>query len=49
LGDELANLVDKKPIAAKATLLGDILTLSLNLARFVREATRADPKRPRVP
>jgi len=37
------------PNAAKATLLGDILSLSLNLARFVREATRAHPKRPRAP
>jgi hypothetical protein len=37
------------PNAAKATLLGDILSLFLNLARFVREASRADPKRPRAP
>jgi hypothetical protein len=35
--------------AAKATLLGDILSLSLTLARFVREATLADAKRPRAP
>jgi len=33
--------------AAKATILGDILSLSLNLARFVREATLA--KLPRAP
>jgi hypothetical protein len=37
------------PNAAKVTILGDILSLSLNLARFVREATRAHPKRPRAP
>jgi len=37
------------PNAAKATLLGDILSLSLNLARFVREATLAQAKRPRAP
>jgi hypothetical protein len=37
------------PNAAKATLLGDILSLSLNLARFVREATQAHAKRPRAP
>ena len=37
------------PNAAKATLLGDILSLSLNLARFVREATQTHPKRPRAP
>jgi hypothetical protein len=35
--------------AAKATLLGDILSLSLNLARFVREASLAHAKRPRAP
>jgi hypothetical protein len=35
--------------AAKATILGDILSLSLNLSRFVREATLEHAKLPRAP
>ncbi|MCJ7702580.1 MAG: hypothetical protein MUO62_13435 [Anaerolineales bacterium] len=35
--------------AAKATILGDILSLSLNLARFVREASLAHNLLPRAP
>ena len=37
------------PNSAKATILGDTLSLALNLARFVREATAAAQKRPRAP
>lgn len=37
------------PNSAKAILLGDILSLCLNLARFVREASLAHPKLPRAP
>ena len=32
------------PNSAKAACLGDILTLALNLARFVREATTAQAR-----
>ena len=33
--------------AAKASLLGDILTLLATVARFVREASRTAPRMPR--
>jgi len=35
--------------SAKATILGDILSISLNLARFVREATLAAAHSPPTP